>query len=101
MERYKIHLQDSTLPDSHGKKDLVLIAQDESSGSRHGERLSVGKYNVTVVGSNDPSQILHVDSSEGKYVLSLGHPDGILRRLSDDELLEMCFEFESHQFALF
>jgi hypothetical protein len=98
MGQYKIKIMPSTLPDSNGRKDLVLVAEDNHEGSRTGECLGVRtKYHVTVIDDEDlrcPGQTLHVGvSEEGQYVFSLGHPDGALREITESELSEMKFEF--------
>lgn len=95
MTIYKINPEPSTLPDSTGKEDLVLIATER--GSRNGERLAVGNnYHVTIIDDEDvrhPGHVLHVDKKEGRHVLSLENPNGTLREITQEELSGMKFEF--------
>lgn len=102
MGQYRIKIEPSTLPDSTGKKDVVLVATE--GGSRNGERLGVDKYHVTVIddeGLRCPGQILHVDAPpEGGYTISLEYPDGALRKVTGKELSELTFEFVSTKVTL-
>jgi hypothetical protein len=98
MGRYKIEIKPSTLPDSNGRKDLVLVAVDNNASPREGECLSLRtNYHVTVIddeGLSCPGQTLHVGvSEEGHYEFSLESLDGSLREITPAELSEMKFEF--------
>lgn len=105
MVQYKIKIEPSVLADSKGKKDLVLVAVGKHEISRQGECLSLRTdYYVTVIddeGLRCPGQILHVDVSlEGRYKIMLGHPDGALREVTDEELSGLTFEFVSSEVTL-
>ena len=105
MGQYKIEIKPSILPDSKDKKDLVLMAVGKHESSRQGECLSLRTdYYVTVIddeGLRCAGQILHVDVSfEGRYKIMLGHPDGALREVADEELSGLTFEFVSTKVTL-
>jgi hypothetical protein len=96
MGQYRIKIEPSTLPDSTGKKDVVLVAIE--GGSRNGERLGVGKYYVTVIdddGFRYPGQVLSVDTREDQYVFGLGSTNEDIMPVTKDGLSGLTFEFMS------